>query len=139
VLENIALILSYSAVGLAILVVGFVVLDLLTPGRLGTLVMEGNRNAGALTATGLASLGLVLWFAIFFTGSGWGALDDCAVYGLVGVAAQAAGFAVLDAITPGRLVDRCFSGEHAAALRAPTLVACAMQVAVALVVAASLT
>lgn len=138
-LENIALILGYSGVGLAVLVVGFLVLDLITPHNLGELVMDGNRNAGALTAATLASLGLIMWFAIFFSGSGWDSLDDCAVYGLVGVVAQAIGFKVLDLITPRRLVQHCFGETGAATLRAPTVVACAMQFALALVISASLT
>lgn len=138
-LENIGLILGYSGVGLGVLVVGFVVLDLLTPGSLGKLVMEGNRNAGALTASALLSLGLIMWFAIFFTGGGWDSLGDCAVYGLVGVGAQAVGFTVLDLLTPGKLVRHCFSEDAAHTLRAPTVVACAMQVALAFVISASLT
>ena len=138
-LDNIGLILSYSGVGLGVLLLGFFVLDLLTPGSLGKLVMAGNRNAGALTAAALTSLGLIMWFSIFFTGSGYESLDDTLVYGLVAVAAQSVGFTVLELATPGKLLDKCFSEEHAHSLRAPTLVACAMQFALALVICASLT
>src|SRR5215204_7294086 len=106
-LENVGLILAYSGVGLAILVAGFIVLDLLTPGKLGELVMNRNPNAALLTAASLVSLGLILWFAIFFvpvtdndvseTGAvSWDGLLDVAVYGLVGVGVQAIGFLVLD-------------------------------------------
>ena len=84
--ELVLQVLAYSGVGLVVLVVGFYVLDLLTPGKLGQLVMEGNPGAGLLAATGLASLGLILYFAIHFTGAGWDGLDDAAVFGLVGVA-----------------------------------------------------
>ena len=63
--------LAYTGVGLVVLVVGFFALDLLTPGHLGRHVMEGNRGAGLIAATGLASLGLILWFSIYFTGAGW--------------------------------------------------------------------
>ena len=51
--------LAYSGVGLAVLVIGFIALDLLTPGHLGTHVMEGNRGAGLISGTGLVSLGRV--------------------------------------------------------------------------------
>jgi len=57
-LESVLQVLAYSGVGLVVLAAGFVVLDLLTPGKLGQLVMEGNPGAGLMTATSLVSLGL---------------------------------------------------------------------------------
>jgi len=134
-LELVAQVLAYSGVGLVVLVAGFFVIDALTPGRLGALVMQGNPNAAVLTATTLVSLGLILWFAIFFTGSGWSGLDDALVFGAVGVAAQAVGFVVLDALTPGRLGVVC----QAPKLHPAAFVSAAVQVATALVVCASLT
>jgi uncharacterized membrane protein YjfL (UPF0719 family) len=130
-------VLAYSGVGLGVLVVGFYVLDVLTPGKLGELVMDGNRNAALLAASTLASLGLVLWFAIYFTGAGWHGLDDAAVFGLVGVGAQAAGFRVLDWLTPGKLGDICQVGADA--LRPASWVAAGVNIAVALIISASLT
>ena len=53
--ENVLQILAYTGVGLAILVAGFYVLDLLTPGKLGQLVMEGNPGAALVSATSLLS------------------------------------------------------------------------------------
>ena len=133
--ENVLLILAYTGVGLAILVAGFYVLDLLTPGKLGEQVMSGNPGAALVSATSLLSLGVVMWFAIFFTGSGWSGLDDALVYGIVGVAAQAAGFFILDLLIPGKLAQHCFEPElHPAAWTMS-----GVQVATALVVAASLT
>ena len=66
------------------LVVGFIVLDLLTPGQLGHHIMEGNPGAGLIAATALVSLGLILYFAIYFTGAGWNGLDDAAIFGARG-------------------------------------------------------
>jgi uncharacterized membrane protein YjfL (UPF0719 family) len=134
-LELVAQVLAYSGVGLVVLVAGFFVIDALTPGRLGALVMDGNPNAAVLAATALVSLGLILWFAIFFTGAGWNGLDDALVYGAVGVAAQAVGFLVLDALTPGRLGVVC----EAPKLHPAAFVSAAVQLATALVVCASLT
>ena len=111
--ELVLQVLAYTGVGLAVLVVGFIVLDLLTPGKLGQLVMEGNPGAGLIAATGLASLGLILYFAIYFTGAGWDGLDDAAVFGLVGVLAQAVGFFVLDMLIPGKLADALLRAEDA--------------------------
>ena len=133
--ELVLQVLAYSGVGLVVLVVGFFVLDLLTPGKLGQLVMEGNPGAGLLAATGLASLGLILYFAIHFTGAGWDGLDDAAIFGLVGVLVQAVGFFVLDMVIPGKLGDHCFSPT----LHPAAYVTAGIQVTVALVVCASLT
>ena len=133
--ELVLQVLAYSGVGLVVLVVGFYVLDLLTPGKLGQLVMDGNPGAGLLAATGLASLGLILYFAIHFTGAGWDGLDDAAVFGLVGVLVQAVGFFVLDMVIPGKLGDHCFSPT----LHPAAYVTAGIQVSVALVVCASLT
>ena len=133
--ESVLQVLAYTGVGLAVLVAGFVVLDLLTPGKLGQLVMEGNKGAGLITATSLISLGLVLYFAIYFTGAGWNGLDDAVVFGIVGVAVQAAGFVILDMLIPGKLGKHCFEpGLHPAAWATAGI-----QLSVALIVCASLT
>jgi uncharacterized membrane protein YjfL (UPF0719 family) len=134
-LELVGQVLAYSGVGLVVLIAGFFVIDALTPGKLGELVMEGNTNAAVLAAATLVSLGLILWFAIFFTGAGWNGLDDALVYGAVGVGAQAVGFAVLDMLTPGKLGVICEQSK----LHPAALVSAAVQISVALVVCASLT
>jgi uncharacterized membrane protein YjfL (UPF0719 family) len=140
-LELVAQILAYTGVGLVILVVGFFVLDLITPGNLGRQVVEGNPNAAILSAATLISLGIVLWFAIFFTAPGWQGLDETAVFGLVSVAAQAICFLVLDLVTPGKLGEELMSSGSGAGARIHpgTWVSGAAQLAVALVIAASLT
>jgi uncharacterized membrane protein YjfL (UPF0719 family) len=135
VFESVLQVLAYTGVGLAVLVVGFVVLDLLTPGKLGQLVMEGNPGAGLITATSLVSLGLVLYFAIYFTGAGWSGLDDAAVFGIVGVAVQALGFFILDLLIPGQLGKHCFEPN----LHPAAWATAGIQLSVALVVCASLT
>ena len=133
--ESVLQVLAYTGVGLVVLTIGFLVLDVLTPGKLGHLVMEGNPGAGLLSATALASLGLILYFAIYFTGAGWDGLDDAAVFGIVGVAAQAAGFFILDMLIPGKLADHCFEPK----LHPAAWVTAGIQIAVALVICASLT
>lgn len=134
-LELVAQVLVYSSVGLAILFAGFAVMDLLTPGRLGRLVAEGSQNAALLAATTLVALGLVMWFAIFFTGAGWAGLDEAAVFGVVGVATQAAGFGVVELLIPGRMRDVVAERR----LHPTTVVLSGAQLAIALVVCASLT
>jgi uncharacterized membrane protein YjfL (UPF0719 family) len=133
--ELVLQVLAYTGVGLGVLIAGFYVLDLLTPGKLGEQVMDGNPGAALLSFTTLVSLGLVLWFAIFFTGAGWSGLDDALVFGAVGVAAQAAGYFILDLLIPGKLAQHCF----APTLHPAAWVMGGVQIAVALVVSASLT
>jgi uncharacterized membrane protein YjfL (UPF0719 family) len=133
--ELVLQVLAYTGVGIGVLVAGFYVLDLLTPGHLGKQVMEGNPGAALLSFTTLVSLGLVLWFAIFFTGAGWSGLDDALVFGAVGVAAQAAGYFILDLLIPGKLASHCFEPT----LHPAAWVMGGVQIAVALVVSASLT
>jgi uncharacterized membrane protein YjfL (UPF0719 family) len=135
VFESVLQVLAYTGVGLAVLVAGFVVLDLLTPGKLGQLVMDGNPGAGLITATSLVSLGLILYFAIYFTGAGWNGLDDAAVFGVVGVAVQAVGFVILDLLIPGKLGSHCFEPK----LHPAAWATAGIQLSVALVVCASLT
>jgi uncharacterized membrane protein YjfL (UPF0719 family) len=134
-LELVGQTLAYSAIGLAILVAGFVVVDLLTPGKLGRLIADRNPNAAVLAAATLVALGLVMWFEIFFTGAGWDGLDDAIVFGVVGVATQAAGYFVMELLMPGRFKD--FDTEMT--LHPGSVVAGAAQIAIALVVCASLT
>ena len=139
----------YGIVGIALLAVGYYVLDLLTPGHLGRHIAAGNPNACLLAASALVSLGLVMWFAIFFTGAGWAGLVDVAVFGVVAIAAQAVGFVLLDVLVPGDLRHAAMGGhmdeEGRAALHdrpvfhAAAGVAAAVHLAVALVVCASLT
>jgi uncharacterized membrane protein YjfL (UPF0719 family) len=143
-IELVGQVLAYTGVGLVILIAGFFVLDLLTPGSLGRLVIDGNPNAAVLSAATLVSLGLIQWFAIFFTGAGWEGLDDALVYGAVGVGAQLVGFILLDVITPGKLGDVCMDvnpADPAASTRfvPATWVASALQVSIALIICASLT
>ena len=135
-LELVGQALAYSGIGLGILAAGFFLVDALTPGHLGRQVMEdGNPNAAILLGAFLISLGLVEWFAIFFTGSGWGGLDDALVFGVVGLATQAIGFILLDVVTPGRLGAVLMRDTF----HPGTIMAAAMQISIALVVCASLT
>src|SRR3954462_8470921 len=106
--ESVLQVLAYTGVGLAVLVAGFLMLDAITPGKLGALVMEGHRGAGLLAGTSLFSLGLVLFFAIVFTGAGWDGLDDARVGGSGGGVGQALGIVILDLRIPGRLAQHCF-------------------------------
>jgi uncharacterized membrane protein YjfL (UPF0719 family) len=135
VFDSVLQVLAYTGVGLAILVAGFVMLDLMTPGQLGGLVMNGNPGAGLLAGVTLVSLGLIQFFAIVFTGADWSGLDDALVFGIIGVVAQAAGIFILDLLIPGKLTEHCFNEK----LHPAAWVTAGIQLSVAFIVCASLT
>lgn len=97
--------LAYAAVGLALLVAGYLLLDRLTPGDLGTLIYtDHNVNAARMTVGHLVSVTLVIASAALTSQGGtFGALLDMAVFGALALALQAVAFRVLDALTPGHL------------------------------------
>lgn len=129
--------IAFAGVGLTLLVVGFYMIDLLTPGHLGHAIFtDRNRDAALVLGASQASLGLILATSIWQAeGDTWENLLDTAAYGLVGVALLGLAFAVLDLITPGKL-GTLVTDEH----EDPAVwVTVAMQLAVGLIVAASLT
>ncbi|MFJ6196788.1 DUF350 domain-containing protein [Micromonospora sp. NPDC092111] len=97
--------LAYGVVGVALMAVGYVLVDLATPGRLHELIWtERNRNAALLLASNLAGVGTIVVAAIaageddFVLG-----LVGAAAYGIVGLVIMALAFLLLDALTPGKL------------------------------------
>jgi hypothetical protein len=120
-LESVGYAVTYTAVGLGLLALGYLALDLLTPGHLGRHLL-GNAGRGGITTTesrygsGGAGLigaawmigqGLVIFTAIWGSGeSGFGAaLVYTVVFGLLGVALLTVTYVVIDVLTPGRLGD----------------------------------
>ena len=136
-LESIGYAVAYTGVGIALLVLGFYVLDLLTPGHLGRHIAEQRSvNAAAVLAAGFLAQGAVVFAAIWTNAtSGFGlALLYTVVFGVLGVVLQAVAFLVLDLITPGKLgVHLTEVGFHPA-----SLVFAAVQIAVAGIVVASI-
>jgi len=137
VLESIGYAVAYSGVGIALLVLGFYALDLLTPGHLGRHIYEDRSvNAGLTLAAGFLGQGAIVFASIWTNAtSGFGtALLYTVVFGVLGVLLQAVAFLVLDLITPGRLgshlVERSF---HPA-----SFVSAAAQLAVAAIIVASI-
>jgi uncharacterized membrane protein YjfL (UPF0719 family) len=112
--EELAAGLLYGLVGIVLLAIGFFVIDLLTPGKLGRLLCEDrNRNAGILVASGLLAIGLIVTSAIIASeGDLAQGLGESAGYGLVGILLLGVAFVVVDLITPGRLGDTVTGSEH---------------------------
>lgn len=91
---------SYAALGVILLIVGFYVIDLVTPGKLSKLIKEDrNPNATLLTGSGLAAVGLIVAASIWSSG---GALHEgllaTLVFGLVGIAVQTVAMLAFDKV-----------------------------------------
>lgn len=97
--------LAYCGVGVALMALGFVLVDVLTPGRLGELIWtQRNRNASVLLASNLLGVAIIVVAAIAASEDGLAdGVISTAVYGVIGLLVMGAAFLLLDAITPGRL------------------------------------
>ena len=136
-LASIGYAVAYTGVGIALLVLGFYVLDLLTPGHLGRHIYEHRSvNAAVTLAAGFLGQGAIVFASIWTNAtSGFGlALLYTVVFGVLGVVLQAAAFVVLDLISPGKL------GEHLTerTFHPACLVSAAVALAVSLIIVASI-
>ncbi|MFD6953134.1 hypothetical protein A6A08_00295 [Nocardiopsis sp. TSRI0078] len=131
--------LAYGAVGIAILVVGYLITDLLTPGKLHKLIWEDrNRNAVLLVSANTLGSAIVVTSAILSSDSeiGLGAgLLSTAAYGLIGLGVMALSFLVIDLIVPAKIAHMISDSEPHPA----TWVSASAHVAIGLVIAAALT
>jgi uncharacterized membrane protein YjfL (UPF0719 family) len=99
--------LLYGFVGIALLALGYRVIDWLTPGDLGRQLCEDrNRNLGVIVSAAMLAIGIIVTSAIIASdGDLAKGLGESAGFGLVGIALLAVAFAVVDLITPGKLGD----------------------------------
>ena len=97
--------LLYFAIGFVVLALGFLALDLLTPGNLRTQVYtDHNPNAAILLGANHLALAIIVVTSIMTSADELGqGLVDTAVYGILGVALQALALRLLDAAVPGHL------------------------------------
>lgn len=97
--------LAYGVVGVALMAVGYVLVDVATPGKLHELIWVGrNRNAALLLASNLAGVGTIVVAAIAASADDFVlGLVGAAAYGILGLVIMAAAFLLLDMATPGRL------------------------------------
>lgn len=128
---------AYSLLGILLLVAGFYVLDILTPGHLGKHLAEGESyNAGIMVAAGFLGLGAVIFTVIWHNAdAGFGpALAWTAAFGVLGIVLQAVSFLVLELVTPGSLRATVVApGLHPAGIAAA-----AAQLAVSAIICASI-
>lgn len=97
--------LAYGVVGVALMAVGYVLVDVATPGKLHELIWaQRNRNAALLLASNLAGVGIIVVAAIAASADDFAlGLIGAAAYGILGLVIMAASFLLLDMATPGRL------------------------------------
>lgn len=101
------IVLSYAVAGLLLMVIGYGVVDLLTPGKLHELLwVERSKNGAILVASNLFGVAIIAATAITASADHfvWGLISTFA-YGLIGVGIMALSFLVIDALTPGKLGD----------------------------------
>jgi uncharacterized membrane protein YjfL (UPF0719 family) len=89
---------AYAAVGVVLLIVGFYVIDLATPGKLSSVIRtERNPNATLLATSALAAVGLIVAASIWSSGGRLTeGLAGTVVFGLVGIVVQTVAMLVFD-------------------------------------------
>lgn len=128
---------AYGGVGTLLMAVGFLLVDLATPGKLRELIWtEANRNAAVVLASGLLGVGLIVTTAVLTSEDSLAAgLLSTFLYGLTGLALMSVSFVLLDLVTPGKLGEILTRPEpHPAAW-----VTAAVHVSISAIIAASVT
>lgn len=108
----------YFAVGIAVLIAGFLMVDVLTPGNLRRLVFLERRPNAAILATAMyAALATVIIAAISTSSNQLGeGLLGVAIYGGIGVILQGLALVILRIVVPGNFHEHVEEPElHPAA------------------------
>jgi uncharacterized membrane protein YjfL (UPF0719 family) len=94
------IIAAYAAVGVILMIVGFYVIDLATPGKLSQVIRsERNPNATLLATSAMIAIGLIVAASIWAAGGRLSeGLASTAVYGLVGIVVQTLAMLLFDKI-----------------------------------------
>ncbi len=129
---NIGLIALYAVLGAVLMYLGYLAIDLTTPGDLRGLVREGRPNAVIVSSAGVVSMAFIVVTAIYVSGGGLlTGLLNTSIYGLVGIVAQVLAVRGLEAVA--RLdVGACLHDQLVTPVSA---VIAAMHLALGLVVA----
>jgi len=105
VFSEVGIAATYGLVGLVLMAVGFLLVDMLTPGNLREQVwVQRHRNAAILLATNLLGVGIIVATAIAASENDWAVgIVSTLAYGLLGLVLMGLSFVVIDAVTPGKL------------------------------------
>ncbi|MBB0247319.1 DUF350 domain-containing protein [Streptomyces alkaliphilus] len=107
IIESAGVVLAYGVAGFAVMALGYLALDLVTPRRLSSLIWTERNVGAAIVMSGqMIGVGLVVAAAInaseFQRGLGVG-LVSTLIYGLAGVIVMTLVFALVGILTPGRM------------------------------------
>ena len=96
---------AFGVVGVGLMAVGFLLIDLLTPGKLRDLIwVDRNPNAALLLSANQLGIAAIVFTAIFTSYSDFAqGLASTVLFGLLGIGVMAFAFLVLDWLTPGKL------------------------------------
>ncbi|MGC4962890.1 DUF350 domain-containing protein [Gordonia sp. DT218] len=97
---------AYSLMGIVLLVLGFVALDLVTPGRLRNLIwLDHNRNAVMLATAQVIGLSIVMVAGVrdSVTLDLWRGVLYTVAYTVLAIAVMMWSFVLIDWLTPGKL------------------------------------
>jgi uncharacterized membrane protein YjfL (UPF0719 family) len=131
--NGVGAILSYAAIGLALLVVGYYAVDITTPGHLSKIIRtERNPNASLLAASAMLAVGLIVTAAILgSSGRLLHGVVSTAVFGIIGVAAQLIASFIFDLLVRVEINDLL----HQPVLQPATWMLATTRVVIGLVIA----
>lgn len=125
---------AWLGTAIALMVAGFIVVDLLTPGNLRAQVSE-NLNAGLLVGGKMVSVGIIIFSAIWTAPDSLSdGLVEAILYSILGLLISAVMFLFVDLVLPVRLRQLVEETEFDPA----TCVAVGTEIGLALVIAAAI-
>jgi hypothetical protein len=107
VLTDFGVTLAYAAAGIVLMAIGYVLVDVMTPGKLGDLIwQQRNPNAAIVLASSIIATGTIVIAAIVASANNFvaGILSTLG-YGVLGLIVMAVAAYALDMLTPGKLAD----------------------------------
>ncbi|PKW13926.1 DUF350 domain-containing protein [Saccharopolyspora spinosa] len=127
---------AYGVIGVAMMALGYVLVDLATPGKLRDLIwVHRNPNAALLLVSGLLGVGIILTTAIAASANDLIAgLIGTLAYGILGLVLMSLSFLLIDAVTPGKLGDELASPN----IHPATWVSATAHVVIAVIIAAAI-
>ncbi|SDP03477.1 protein of unknown function [Actinopolyspora xinjiangensis] len=128
--------IAYGVVGAVLMILGYVLVDVATPGKLRDLIwVHRNANAAILLVSGLLGVGIILTTAIAASADDliYGLIGTLA-YGLLGLILMGLSFLLIDAVTPVRLGDELATES----VHPGTWVSAAAHVVIATIIAAAI-
>ncbi|MDR7301642.1 DUF350 domain-containing protein [Haloactinomyces albus] len=135
-LIGLAAAVAYGVIGVGMMILGYILVDLATPGKLSDLIwVHRNPNAALLLVSGLAGVGIILTTAIAASSDDLVAgLIGTLAYGLLGLIMMSLSFLLIDVFTPGKLGDE-LSTER---FHPGTWVSAGAHVVIAVIIAAAI-